>query len=96
MKKNINIETNIYHQLGKRIIHLRKLKKMSSLDLAIEAEINKNYLSDLENGRRNPTLMILRKIAIALEIDIAELFSGIRDYSLPTDKPVNIEDLNGK
>lgn len=76
---------DIYHQLGKRIVYLRKQKKMSSLDLACEAGINKNYLNDLENGRRNPTLKILKKIAMALEIDLAELFVGIRDYSLPSD-----------
>lgn len=76
---------DIYHQLGKRIIYLRKKKKMSSLDLSLEAGINKNYLNDVENGRRNPTLKILRQIAIALEIDLSELFVGIRDYILPGD-----------
>ena len=76
---------DIYHQLGKRIVYLRNKKKMSSLDLSLEAGINRNYLNDLENGRRNPTLKILKKIAIALEIDLSELFSGIRDYTLPGD-----------
>ena len=76
---------DIYHQLGKRIVYLRTKKKMSSLDLAIVADVNRNYLNDVENGRRNPTLKILRKIAIALEIDLSELFVGIRDYSLPGD-----------
>ncbi len=77
---------NIYKQLGQRIVYLRKQKKMSSLDLALEAEINKNYLSDLENGRRNPSLKILRKIAIALQISLSDLFEGIRDYSLLEDR----------
>lgn len=79
------LSIDIYHQLGKRIVYLRKQKKMSCFDLALEADINKNYLNDLENGRRNPTLKILRKIAIALEIDLSELLSGIRDYTLPND-----------
>ncbi len=77
---------NIYKQLGQRIVYLRKQKNMSSLDLALEAEINKNYLSDLENGRRNPSLKILRKIAIALQISLSDLFEGIRDYSLLEDR----------
>ena len=63
----------------------RKKKGLSSLQLAINADINKNYLNDLENGRRNPSLMILRKVAIALDIDLSELFIGIRDYSLSND-----------
>lgn len=80
------IGSDIYTQLGKRISHLRKQKKMSALTLSINAGINKNYISDLENGRRNPTLKILRKIAIALEIDLTVLFEGIRDYSLKEDE----------
>ena len=61
----------IYEQLGMRIAYLRKQKKMSQLALSIEAEINKNYLSDLEKGRRNPTLLILNKIANALDCDLS-------------------------
>lgn len=75
---------NIYEQLGKRITFLRKQKKMSQLTLAYEAEINKNYISDLERGRRNPTLMILNKIAVALGTDMSTLLQGIIDYS-PSD-----------
>lgn len=76
---------DIYHQLGKRIVYLRKKKHLSSFQLSLIADINRNYLSDLENGRRNPSLAVLRKIAYALEIDLSELFIGIRDYSLPSD-----------
>ena len=54
---------DIYTQLGKRIAYLRKRKKMSQLTLAIESDINKNYISDLERGKRNPTLMILSRIS---------------------------------
>lgn len=79
------IAYDIYHQLGKRIVYLRKQKKLSSLELSVLANVNKNYLNDLENGRRNPTVKVLRRIAIALEIDLSALFVGIRDYSLPGD-----------
>ena len=67
-------------QLGMRIVYLRKQKNMSQEDLALEAEINKNYLCDLENGRRNPTLRILEKIAIALDIDVSELTKGCKSF----------------
>ena len=69
---------NIYIQLGKRIAYLRKQRKMSQFDLSLESSVNKNYICDLEKGRRNPTLMILNRIAIALEIDLATLFKGIQ------------------
>ena len=69
---------NILIQLGKRIKYLRKLRKWSQLDLALESEVNKNYISDLEKGRRNPSVMVLNRIAIALNIDLATLFKGIQ------------------
>ena len=65
-------------QLGYRIRYLRSQKGLSIEDLALEAEINRNYLGDLERGTRNPTVVILAKIAKALEIDLATLFEGIR------------------
>lgn len=67
----------INKQLGKRIRYLRNNKKMSIEDLALEAGINPNYLSDLERGERNPTVKVLARIAIALEITLSELFRGI-------------------
>ena len=69
---------NIIVQLGIRIRYLRKQKRMSQLDLALESGINRNYLSDLEKGRRNPTVLVLNKIAIALNIDLSNLFKGIQ------------------
>ena len=71
---------NVNKQLGMRIRYLREQKKMTIEDLSFEADINKNYLSDLERGNRNPTVKILEKIAMALEITLEELFKGIRTY----------------
>ena len=64
-------------QLGMRIKYLRKERKWSQEDLALEADVNKNYICDLENGRRNPSLEILEKIALAFNISLSELFKGI-------------------
>ena len=65
-------------QLGYRIRYLREEKGLSIEALALEADINRNYLGDLERGTRNPTVVVLNKIAKALEIDLATLFEGIR------------------
>lgn len=73
-----NITLTINEQLGMRIRYLRKNKGLSIEDLALDADINKNYLSDLERGRRNPTLLVLEAIANSLEIDLSELFKGIK------------------
>ena len=71
---------NTLTQLGMRIRYLRKEKKMSQLDLALEAEVNKNYISDLERGCRNPSILVLERIAKALDVSLEILFQGIESF----------------
>lgn len=67
----------INKQLGARIRYLRQQKNWTIEDLALEANINRTYLGDLERGVRNPTLSILNRIVIALGITLTTLFEGI-------------------
>ena len=64
-------------QLGMRIRYLRKQRKMSIEDLALECDINKNYLSDLERGTRNPSIEIISRISVGLKVSMEVLFQGI-------------------
>ena len=64
-------------QLGMRIRFLRQNRHWSQEDLAFNANINKNYICDLENGRRNPSLEILERIAVAFNTTLEELFKGV-------------------
>jgi len=69
------VEINI--KFGIRLRQLRKAKGWSLLELSVRANINHNYLSDLENGRRNPTLMILQRLSSAFDITVSSLLLGI-------------------
>lgn len=71
---------NILKQIGMRIRYLRKKKGLSQLGLSLEADVNKNYISDLERGTRNPSLVVLERIAYALEVDLSTLFKGIQSF----------------
>lgn len=64
-------------QLGMRIRYLRSLRKWSQEDLALESNVNRNYICDLENGRRNPSLEVLERISDAFGITLSELFRGV-------------------
>ena len=68
----------LLQQLGKRIRFLREDKGWSQMTLALASNVNRNYLSDLERGRRNPSVKILQQIAEALLIDLATLLKGIK------------------
>jgi transcriptional regulator with XRE-family HTH domain len=59
--------------------HLRRHRDRTGLsqeDLANAAKVNRTYYASLETGRRNPTLEILCRLAIALECDTADLVRG--------------------
>ena len=71
---------NVLTQLGMRIRYLRKSKGMSIEDLSLESNVNRNYLSDLERGVRNPTVKVLEKLSIALDVDLSTLFKGIESF----------------
>ena len=71
---------NVQVQLGMRIRYLRRERKLSIEDLALLSNINKNYLSDLERGTRNPSLDILNRISEGLHITLEELFKGIKQF----------------
>jgi transcriptional regulator with XRE-family HTH domain len=61
--------------VGKQIQKLRELKGISQQDLAAKCNFEKSNMSRLEAGRVNPTLSTLEKVAKALEVTLAELFS---------------------
>lgn len=53
---------------GRNIKELRKLAKLSQEEMAHLAEMDRGYLSGIENGKRNPSTTQLLKIAKALNI----------------------------
>ena len=59
--------------LGIAILQLRKLQGLSQERLALEADIDRRYMSDVENGKRNISLDIIERIASRLGIDVSEL-----------------------
>ncbi|MCX5775830.1 MAG: helix-turn-helix transcriptional regulator [Firmicutes bacterium] len=67
-------------QLGMRISYLRKQAGWSQEELSFRSAINKNYLSDLERGRRNPSLKILERLARAFSLNLATLLKGLESF----------------
>jgi len=61
-------------KIGQKIRKARTVKKISQEELAHNAGIDRFYLSEIENGHKNLSVLILEQIADALEMDIKELF----------------------
>lgn len=59
--------------LGRNIAKARKAQKLTQEDLAGLAEMDRSYLSEVENGRKNISILALIKIATALQMNCKEL-----------------------
>ena len=70
-------DSNIGKIIGDRIRLLRTEKGMSIEELAYKAGIDNSHLGKLERGQRNASLVVIEKIAVALEINFEELFRCI-------------------
>jgi transcriptional regulator with XRE-family HTH domain len=60
--------------VGKNLRKIRKEKGISIERLSFISDVNKNYISDLERGSRNPTIIMLDRLAYALEVDLKKFF----------------------
>jgi len=67
---------DIKQKVGNRIRELRKGLKLSQETLALKAEVDRTYVTDVENGRRNVSLEILERLIKALNVSIAEFFNS--------------------
>ena len=67
---------DIKQEFGKRLNQLRKEKKMSQEQLAELSELNRPYISAIEQGKRNVSIEVIEKLAQALEIEIREFFKS--------------------
>lgn len=54
--------------IGEKIKQYRKEKGLTQIALATKATISRSYLADVENGRYNPSIEVVRSIAAALNI----------------------------
>jgi transcriptional regulator with XRE-family HTH domain len=54
----------------------RKLRKISQLELAEECESAQTYISELEMGKKSPSLLMVERIAAALGIEAVHLFKN--------------------
>ena len=63
----------ISKQLGQNMKRIRAKKNMSQGDIARALEVDRGYISNIENGKKNPTLATIQKLANALGVSAAEL-----------------------
>jgi len=63
----------ISKKLGENMKKVRANKKLSQGALARLLEVDKGYVSNIESGKKNPTLATIQKLADALGVSADEL-----------------------
>ena len=70
------MDMDVKELVGKRVKELRKNLTLSQEALAYKAEVDRTYVTDVENGRRNISIETLKKIIDALEVSISDFFNS--------------------
>jgi transcriptional regulator with XRE-family HTH domain len=74
MKNNFTEkESRILKKLGYNVKRLREDLGLLQADLAFQVEVNRSYISDIEGGKRNVSLLVLTKLCKALKVRIEDL-----------------------
>lgn len=80
---------HIQKKFGSRVRELRKLRALSQEDLSFKCDLDRTYVSQVEQGKRNISLQNIKAMADALDVPIAALFST----SHPTPKSIEEADI---
>jgi transcriptional regulator with XRE-family HTH domain len=62
---------------GQNVRKLRDASGMTQERLADKASLDPTYISGIERGVRNPSLLIISKLAKALGVSLSELCKGV-------------------
>ncbi|HIS35847.1 TPA: helix-turn-helix transcriptional regulator [Candidatus Scatousia excrementigallinarum] len=73
-------------EIGKKIEKIRKERRMSQYQLAMDAGLSTSYIPDIEKGLKCPTVETLDNICYALHITLKDFFTEQTDEVVSRDK----------
>ena len=59
-------------KFGKQVAALRRAKGLSQEQFSFRCNINRTYMGEIERGEKSPSLLVIAKIAKALDISKSE------------------------
>jgi transcriptional regulator with XRE-family HTH domain len=79
---------DVRRRVGLNVKKFRNERGLSQEELAFESGLHRTYVSGVERGVRNPTVVIIERIADALNVDPAQLIERRRNRT-PTSRAVS-------
>ena len=62
--------------LGRNVLRIRKSKNLTQEQLAEMSGFSQQYISGLEKGQRNPTVVTVYELSLALGVNYIELLKA--------------------
>lgn len=66
----------IRKKVGERIKQIRQNQKQSQEEIALDADMNRSYLAEVEAGKRNVSIINLEKICNSLNVSLKDFFDS--------------------
>ena len=63
--------------IGKNLRRIRKEVGFSQEGVALDADIDRTYVSQIERGIANPSILVLKKITDCLKVGLSDLTVGV-------------------
>lgn len=73
---------DVQRRVGHNVKRYRKLRGFSQEGLAFECGLHRTYISGVERGIRNPTVVVLERIATALKVPAWQLLREPEDEAV--------------
>ena len=70
-------KSELAQKFGEHVRKLRLERNLSQEELAYRCELSLNFTSEIETGKRNPSLDTVAAICSALEVSLVDFFSGM-------------------
>ena len=70
------MSTDIRVRLGNRVRDLRQKRGLTQVELAEMLGVDRSYLSEIETGKKDPSLRVLKTIADGFKLSLAQLLRG--------------------
>ena len=73
----LSIHLNVDQAFGQTLRSLRTKRKWSQTDLALRADVDRNYISLIELGKSSPSLGMLYRLCDALDVRLADVLKDV-------------------
>jgi transcriptional regulator with XRE-family HTH domain len=75
--------------LGKAVKRRREQLGLTQEAVSLRAELHQRWISNIENGKRNPSYSSLRRLAAGLELPVSELVARAEQIETSENVAVN-------